>query len=181
MYKSKKSQSLSIEFLVKFILAIILFALGVILIWSIYTNGKDMMRAPETEISNRIFALNCNSKQDICIGANTLHMKPGDKTLVDVKLFNNLDVDLNVNANLQRINSSNVEDVSPIVVQNLIIKNTEYQNIIIPAKGDNQFSFAIILNKQMPRGAYVIKINMNREAGGVTLDPKIKRINLYVE
>ena len=174
---TKKAQQLSINFLIKFILAIVLFGMGFIFLKMIFSQSINMMEIPQNDIDDRIFALNCDSKQAICVGRNSLEMSPGELYVVDVKLYNNFNDDMDATAEMFLIDNSS-DDATRAYPGKITIRPTYLENIFIPAKGNSEFSFAIILGKEAPEGSYAIRIFVDRGPG---LEDKVKRINLYIE
>ena len=182
---NKKAQQLSMNFLVKFIIGVVLFSMGVVLLWTIFNQARGLADTPQQDIDNRIFALNCDSKQSICVGANTLTMNPGDRYLLDVKLYNNADSPMNAEAVIQLFDEDSYRTTSSVVLPvndakykdkiEIILK--EYPDLYIPAKSSAEFSIAIILSKEAPLGSYAIKIQVNSDI----LPAKFKRVNLYIE
>jgi hypothetical protein len=176
----KKSQQLSMDFLVKFILGIVLFAMGVALLWMIFGQARSLAETPQRDIDNRLFALNCDPRQPICVGASTLNMKPGDNYLVDVKLYNNYEHQLTAHALIQLVDEENPTIPTTKYQGNIDLLPQQIPDIIIPAKGNTEFSILVALSKRAPLGSYAIRINLDR-GGAYNLPDINKRINLYID
>ena len=170
----KKSQAMSINFLVKFILAIVLFSLGVMLIWSIFNSGKDTLGVSQKEFDKRIFALNCDPSEVVCVGTNNLDISAGDNILIDVKVFNNgadnlYDIYFSI-----RDENNNVIDEAELVS----LMPNSYSSQLISAKSSKEFPVQLRTSKKLPKGAYVVRILVSNNPSS-TDDDVPKRI--YVE
>jgi hypothetical protein len=169
-----RGQSLQINFLVKFILSIVIFSLGIILVWKIYSDGTSTINIPQTEIDRRIQALNCQPTELICIGADTLKTGGGKNILVDVTLFNNYNDNKNYVMTLQLRNATTDQPLDGESV-NIELLPVLYQMEIRP-KSKGEFSFIIKTSKTTPKGFYVVRVGV-QPSGGTMIT---RRVNIEI-
>ena len=172
MVMNKKSQEITIDFLVKFILAIVVFGAGIMILWQVFSDSKDLVGDAVV-----LPALNCNAKQDICMGASTLKMGPGERYILETKLFNNHDHIMHVHAVVALFDEQNVRVDT---LQNDFKLLPLEKSLTIAPKQSGKFSTNIVLEKTMPKGTYVLKYQIDRNVSGTNL-PKTRRINMFVE
>jgi len=173
----KKAQQLSINFLVKFILALVLFSLGLVLMWNIFHSSKDTLSISQQEFDKRIFALNCKPSETVCVGTNNLIISPGDNILIDIKVFNNNNDELYYDLDFSLMDETNnyVDDSDKA----LLLPN-KYSDEAIGAKSSKDFDVMLKTSKHLPRGSYVVRILVSNNPSS-TDDDVPKRIYVDVK
>ncbi|MFT4326322.1 MAG: hypothetical protein ACMXYK_02365 [Candidatus Woesearchaeota archaeon] len=177
---NRKAMELTINFLVTFIVGIVVFGLGVVMLWSIFNSSVDLMNLSHGSIEMRFPALNCNTREDICVGQSVIELTPGDIFLLEVKLFNNFDTQMDVNYTVELLNADNsraAQTGSPTVGRFQI--TPEQERFSINGKSEGEISTAVYLERNMPKGVYVIRYTINRVVSGETLR-RTQRITMYV-
>ncbi len=167
-----KGQQLSIEFLVKFILAITLFGLGIVLMWSIFYGSKETFDISQQEFDRQIFALNCKPSEVVCVGTNNLGVSAGENILINLKIFNNHNEELKFKIEFEL---RNYED--RVVTSGGDLMPKIYSDELINPKSDKEYSVLFKTLKTLPKGDYVIRILVSPER----LDPIPRRIYVKVE
>ncbi|MGM5483576.1 MAG: hypothetical protein ACQER9_01515 [Nanobdellota archaeon] len=157
MMISKKAQGLSVNFLVKFILAVTIFGMGVALMWAIYDNSTSTMKITQSEFDNRLFDLNCRSTETLCIASAKDNINSGDNILIGAKIYNNIDrtitgyIKADIYDKNSEVNSPEVK-IMP-----------EDQEVNIEPKGSKEFTFAVVTTKNAPKGKYIVNFELVRD------------------
>jgi hypothetical protein len=166
-----KSQGLPINFLVKFILAFVIFILGVTLLWTIFDQGKEMTIDP----SQHIRALNCRPTEPICVGATSVNLGIRESVAIDVRVFNNRDEPVNYTVTVTRYNESG----DPISDSNILDlrPGENLPPIQVPARGSADFSVLVLAGRNAPKGAYSVRILLESQD---SLSNLRRRVNVFV-
>lgn len=175
-----KSQDLSINFLVKFILAITMFGLGVALVWQIFFDSTETANISQGEFEKRIAALNCRPNEVVCISSTAFDVKAGESVLLDMKISNVFSDDLTFVSTIKILNSTGTEIFGQGIVSELIeVLPKIYPSEGIKAKNEKNLPFLIKTTKSLPKGMYVAHIEVTY---GSLEDPQteIKRIQFSV-
>lgn len=172
-----KSQGLQINFLVKFILSIVIFGLGVLFIWNIFDDSIATLLIPGQEIDKKIQALNCQPTEMVCVGASTIEISGGEIFLLDVRVFNNFASDVTYNSSVYLLYANST--AYPSSDANISLQPKNFQ-ITVKAKSSNDYSLILQTTKQAPKGEYSIQIKLEPPTGS-GLSNQIKRINLFVK
>ncbi|MFT4326914.1 MAG: hypothetical protein ACMXYK_05415, partial [Candidatus Woesearchaeota archaeon] len=154
---NRKAMELTINFLVTFIIGVVVFGLGIVMLWSIFNSSVDLMNLSHGSIDMRFPALNCNTSVDVCIGESIIELAPRDISLLEVKLFNNFDTEMQVNYTVELLyaNNSRANEGGPAVGRFQIAP--ERESFIINPKSNGEILTAIYLERNMPKGTYVIR------------------------
>lgn len=91
---NKKAIELSINFLVMFILAVIVFSFGVRFIYQLYEEAEDIKRVTIDELDESIGNILCSSSQRVCIGQDKHVVPRGEFTIYAVNVINVFDRDI---------------------------------------------------------------------------------------
>lgn len=164
-----KSQGLPINFLVKFILAFVVFGLGIVFLWSIYEQGRDMAIDP----SQHIRALNCPPTQPICVGASTVSLRGGESALVDVRIFNNRDIDV------EYTGASVVIDFEEGGSSTLVVSPMNAPGFTVGPRSSYRLSFLVTAERTTLKGAYSVRIAIGVPTGS-NHPQLVERINVNV-
>lgn len=179
-----KAQQISINFLVRFILAMVLFGLGVIFMWNIYDASTGTSEGVQGEFDRRIATLNCKPTETVCVNSNKFEIGPGERVLVDLKLSNPQAVDLTYDLDIQIRNSEDEVIVGEGYTQAdyLEIVPAFYHNQVVESKGELDRPFLISTTNRMTKGSYVARIVVENVACGTQCLPEvIKRIQFDVK
>lgn len=160
MICSKKSQQISIHFLVVFILAVVMFGLGVMLIWRIFFSSSDVVNISQAEFDKKIFALNCKPSEVVCIGANKVEINPGESVMISLKIFNNHNAELSYDVSYELMDSSN-ELLSQEEEETFQLLPLRYSSEVIPAKQDKELDVLLKTSKRLPEGDYSLRIKVS--------------------
>lgn len=164
----KKAQQLSINFLVKFILAVTLFGLGSVLIWNIFFSSTDTLEIVDEEFDKRIFALNCKPLETVCVGGTVVEIESGENLLFTVKVFNNHN-----NANSYDLGLDLYDSNGDKVTNNAeAIFSPPFKEFDIPAKDSLEMDFLLKTSKHLEEGEYAIRLVVNPDAVGMADVPK---------
>lgn len=163
-----KAQELSINFLVKFILAVVLFGLGTVLMWNIYFASTDTLDVSQQEFDRRIFALNCKPSETVCIGANNLDIASGESVLISVKIFNNHNEEHSYDVTMELRDSDN----QPVPTTNYKILPTSYVAERISAKDSKELNILFKTDKRMAEGDYALRILVEPDSSQMRDIPK---------
>ena len=176
MNSTKKAQALSINFLVKFILAIVLFGLGVSFMWMIFNHGKDLADSPSRDFDEKLFALNCDGKSVICIGASSIDAKRGKSYLVDFEIFNNYNKDLNGVKVFVELRDTDDEFVGSLKGISILPSK---QELNVPGLSSTKGSFLVKVSKETPKieTPYTIRMSVLRPG----YETKYDMILLYIK
>ena len=167
-----KSQGMPINFLVKFILSIVIFGLGVVFLWQIYDQGTGLVPDP----SRSIQALNCRPTEPLCIGTTSLTLSPGNSVAVEVKLFNNRDDDIVYSQILFELTNATGDPVDDSI---LYINPRRLQEFRVPAKGVNEYGILIYPSRTTPLGDYSLQMSLIPQTP--SNHPQLtRRINIFV-
>jgi len=131
------------------------------------------------EFDRRILALNCVSSQTVCVGANQLNIKSGEKVLIDVVIFNNHNFDITHNLEFELRDSEN-----NFFYEEFKILPPRYVDEVINAKDKRDFSVLLSTERRFPHGVYSLRIITKRQQetslGRQNLEDIIRRIDISV-
>jgi len=91
--KNKKGIELSVNFLVMFIIAIVVFGFGIYFISTLYGKVVDLNEQKQELFKNSIKNLKCGKSERICTTKDKKNGKPGDQVFFSVGVRNVLDTD----------------------------------------------------------------------------------------
>lgn len=90
----KKAIELSINFLVMFVLAVVVFSFGVRFIYQLYEEAEEIKRVTIDELDDSIGDILCSSSQRVCIGQDKYLVPRGEFIIFAVNVINVLDRDI---------------------------------------------------------------------------------------
>ncbi|HLC65395.1 MAG TPA: hypothetical protein VJI46_04705 [Candidatus Nanoarchaeia archaeon] len=89
---NSKGIELSVNFLITLILSLVLFGMGVMLVYNIFAGAEDLSKITEDELHKEIAALQCRTDARVCFGVETLEIERGDAGFFMVRVINVLDL-----------------------------------------------------------------------------------------
>jgi hypothetical protein len=176
---SKKAQTISINFLVKFILAIVMFGLGVTLLWNIYAQSTDTSDLLNSDLSSRIVDLNCKPTQVVCVSTSRVEIQAGETYIVDFEIHNNHGVKINydIEALLEDPDSG-----AYITLEGDIVLRIPEDRFALDGRSEKGFPIGIATTKKTPKGWYTLRVKISpvAKSGGTALSPVLRRIDIEV-
>ena len=179
----KKAQDLSINFLVKFILAVVIFGLGVILMWNIFYDSTSTAELTQGAFDRRIAALNCNPNDLVCISSNRFALRAGENVLIEMKLQNsfNQELEFNIKMEIRNSNNSVVIGDGATIADHMTVLPLQYSNEVVEARSSKDFPFLVSTTRRAIKGMYVARIEIeNSGCSDNCLPTEIKRIQFEV-
>lgn len=86
----KKGIELSVNFLVTFIIAIVLFSLGIVFARHLFGGASNITELSQEELNKRIEELFCTGTELVCLNTNSRTMKRGEQYILGVNVVNAL-------------------------------------------------------------------------------------------
>lgn len=155
---NKKGIELTVNFLVTFILAIVIFGLGIILLRGMIGDSESSLEQISGNIDDRIIQLACSSRDRVCISNNEQTVDKGEPVYFGV----------HINNYLQQKSTFKVTIITPPDAYQGSTKLTAIrteplfatEEIIVPAKQQSDEGFAIVVPKETLSGQYFYKVRV---------------------
>jgi len=176
---SKRSQAISINFLVKFILAIVMFGLGVTLLWNIYDQSTSTAQLVNTDLQSRIVDLNCKPAQVVCVSATRVQIAGGKNHIIDFEIHNAHGVTLTYRVDISLEDpANNNADVLNAGIMTVLVPERSFQILGRSSKG---LPIGISTFKTTPKGWYTLRVEIDPlPVGPNDLPPIVRRIDIEI-
>ncbi|MFC1768504.1 hypothetical protein ACFLZX_01950 [Nanoarchaeota archaeon] len=89
----KKGVTLSVNFLVVLIIALVLFGMGVKLLWDIFASSSDISQLAWDDYRKQIANLQCRPDERVCYGVEQISVERGEVGIFGVKVINILEAE----------------------------------------------------------------------------------------
>ena len=177
---SKTAQQLSIQFLVRFILAIVVFGLGIALMWQIFFSSVDTQKISQDNFDQKIAALNCKPSEIICISGTDFEISSGEDVLIETKLSNLFSEDVTFDVFLE-IRDSNNDEVPTGSDEDIQLLPKQYTDEVVEVRAEKELPFLIKTEKTLSDGPYVARFTFKQtDCGPNCLDEEYKRVQFTV-
>lgn len=88
LMRSKKGVELSVNFLVTFILGIVLFSLGILFATKLFTGAEDIAETSQAQLDRAVEDLFCSKSEQVCLNTNTRTLQRGQQFIFGVNVVN---------------------------------------------------------------------------------------------
>ena len=177
--KSKKGIELSVNFLVMFILGIVVFGMGIYFVQVITSQAFDANQYTQDYLNAQIESISCSARDKVCITNNFQNLRRGDVEFVGLTIYNygEDELDFTITPNFRR--AYNLDDS----VNNEFNENADYaprlilveDTISIQARTQQQVGLAISVPRDAPSGRYVWTVEIHS-----AIETIPERITFYV-
>ena len=198
---NKKGIELSVNFLVSFILAFVVFGFGLYFATTISDQAFDQAEVTEDFLAERIDQIACSSNEKVCISNNYAELSRGDTATVGVFINNFEDTpnerrfamnwldDVDGSATGSGENKAYNDDGTPMSITGTF----KYPPLLIPvgektinARSVGNMGFAIFVPKDAESGKYVYTLQIedvtsSLPGGTVPLGTIREKITFYVQ
>lgn len=91
LLRSRRGIELSVNFLVSFILAIVLFSLGIIFTRNLFSGSTEIAQVSQDQLDAAIEDMFCTNSELVCINLNAATLERGQDKIFGITVFNALD------------------------------------------------------------------------------------------
>ena len=153
----KRGIELSVNFLVGFVLAIVLFGLGISLLYTIFHQSEDIYELTQNEIDNRVIELLCNAKQRVCVSGNRVAQERGELAIYGIYIYNIYDQveDFDVFVEAGIAYDENKEDI-----ENDLDLITRHEEKRINPNEQDYIGIGVFVPKDAVSGTYIFNVNV---------------------
>jgi len=160
--KNKRGIELAINFLVTFILAVVIFGAGLFIVWDVGEMTENELNDIVEGLDKRITELSCSTKDKVCIAGNEAKTKRGKTLYFTVNLNNYLSTPMNFTITVDNTTAkaykgdNEIENIRPLLLPS-------QQNISINPKSQGQKAFAVVMPKNTLAGQYFYTVRVVAE------------------
>ncbi len=174
---NKRSIELSLNFIVIFIISVIIFGFGIKFISNLSSEATELQEITISELDQRIGNLVCEGADRVCIGIDRKTIKRSNFDVFGIKIINILDSpDFEI-----KVSPSSPagfkKDKSPISSSNLIVIPKE-RTINIEKNEEKSFAIGIQVPQNAVSGTYIFNVEITEKQNGNPYSPIQK---LYVD
>lgn len=148
---------LSVNFLVGFVLAIVLFGFGVAFLYTIFGQAVDLGDVTKDEIDARVNELLCSAKEKICISGNRVPHEPGTLAVMGVFIYNVYDYQETFHIDVE---AGTAIDLNKDDIPNDLILVTESTTLTIDANKQEYTGVGIQVPRNAEKGTYVFDVTI---------------------
>jgi hypothetical protein len=167
----KKAIELSVNFLVTFILAIVVFGAGMFILRGMIDGAGNSLELTQSDLDEKISQLSCSSKDAMCVSNNDAKVQRGKSIIFGVTINNYLSQETEFSIKIVKTSS---DTTNPFPAVN---------DVVIDAKSSKTTAFGINVPKDTTPGqySYVIRVDaVNDDGRPSEFAPISKRYNFRV-
>ncbi|MBI4440141.1 hypothetical protein HY638_04175 [Candidatus Woesearchaeota archaeon] len=164
----KKGIELSVNFLVVLIIALVLFGMGVKLVYDIFTGSQDLSQITLDEINKKIAELQCRFDDRVCFGVDTIEVERGDVGIFMVKVTNVLGLSGPVDFKMEVTPNTWIsrEESGEFTDEDIAVKYQE-QPESINSNEDSRLGIAVEPTKNARPGTYSFKVSVTCDINSI--------------
>jgi hypothetical protein len=106
MRENKKSQAIAVDTIVKIILGITIFGIGIVLFTQIFFESENQTEDLTRKIKNNIQKLECKGDDNICV--SSINMRIGEEQTISVYISNKKDSDIKYSIKINNLDSEGI-------------------------------------------------------------------------
>jgi hypothetical protein len=150
-----KGIELSVNFLVGFVLAIVLFGLGVSLLYTIFNQSTSLHEITQDQINSQITALLCSAKEKVCIAGNRVPHERDTLAIYGVYIYNIYDTQGNFTV---RVEPGIAVDQNENFINNTLDLITRTESKRIPPNSQDDLGIGVFIPRNALAGTYVFDV-----------------------
>ena len=164
----KRAIQLSVNFLVMFVLGIIMFGLAMSFLYLIFGQAQDLNQMTRDDIENRVTELQCQARDVVCISGNREEYNAGETAFVGVFIYNIYDeeqkysLEITKGAAVDRQKEPITDEETKAIIS--------AKNITIQSNQQDKVGVAIELPTDTPQGTYSYSLHVH--AGSKSTEKK---------
>lgn len=171
----KKGIELSVNFLVTFIIAIVLFSMGIVFAKRLFGGAQDITQLSQEQLDKKIEELFCTGTELVCLNTNSRTIKRGDQYILGVNVVNGLPNSVNFKLDIVNSKAFDKENTpifdklasppqNPTPGQDLDIFPDSKEFIINPNQQERT-GVMITTHSSNPPGRYIVDIVVQYDDG----------------
>lgn len=166
LFQNRKGIELSVNFLVTFILAVVLFAMGMVFARNLFTGSTEIVDISQDQLDAAIENMFCTNSEVVCVNMNAKTLPRNEEQIFGVTILNIFDPgDIRVTiTSTKRIEKDNtITDLSGVpVTENLEIFPDE-RTFPLAKNKDERVGFMIRPRSTTPKGKYIVDVDVAYE------------------
>ncbi len=181
---NKNAIELSVNFLVMFIIGIVVFGMGIYIVQQIATQAFESDRYTQDYLDSQIESISCTARDKVCVTNNFQQLRRGEVGFIGLFIYNYNETANNATFTItpEPVRAYDVDDAQmtemyadiPDLQPNeprIIVVN---EDVTIPAKQQQRIGLGVSIPDDAPSGRYVWNIEITG------LEPIVERVTFYV-
>lgn len=162
---NRRGIELSINFLVTFILAIVLFGLGILFAKNLFGGSNELVDVTQEQLDDAIERMFCNQNELVCLNLNSLTLARGDSHVFGVMVLNALPAaDFHVDVTTTRFIDKDGNPVPPTgPPANPLDIFPDGLDFTLEKNKEERVGFRIAALPTNPKGKYIVDVLVKRK------------------
>jgi len=177
---NKRGIELSVNFLVMFILAIVIFGLGIVFLYSLFNDAQDIFHLTQDQLDDRLASVACSARDRVCVTPNHLTGTRDRLSIFGIYVYNYFDTTTTFQIETE---FALYEDGTEPEEFPYLLSLEEQTTLPILPGGQENIAIGIVPTRTTPAGQYVynVKVTPLEEDGTpITSQLNLKKIYLTV-
>jgi hypothetical protein len=165
MKNKKAALQLPLNMLVVIILAVVIFSMGVYLLYTIYGKSVAWKEMTDEQLDKQIEAVLCD--KPVCLATTYKKIFRGEFKVIGLRIYSNIQdpESFRITADLNKVFNKTNDEITSIAQDKINILPRE-RTIYLDAKKETSMGIGIEVEKNAPSGTYVINVGVETLSDG---------------